>query len=119
MPPSTPPPVPAALQGWAAEVVETHHTAKRDAPSGTARRIVAALEGAGVRGGGVDGTAGSEIPVHALRLGDAVGTHTVVLGGPGESVKVTHRATRRDVFAAGALRLAAWLVTQPAGLYIK
>ena len=116
------------LQGWTAEVVETHHAAKRDAPSGTANRIVAALDAAGVRGGGGQGipaaaagapAASTGVPVHSLRLGSTVGTHTVLLGGPGEEVEVTHRATRRDVFAAGALRLAAWLSAQPPGLYIK
>jgi len=112
-------PHPPHWQGWAAEVVETHHTAKRDAPSGTAKRLVQALTAAGVRAGGAGAAADAPIPVHAVRLGDAVGTHTVVLGGPGESVEVTHRATRRDVFAVGALRLAAWLAEQPAGLYIK
>jgi 4-hydroxy-tetrahydrodipicolinate reductase len=98
--------------GWHAEVVETHHTAKLDAPSGTAKRILAALAGAGV-GGGV----AAAVPCHALRLGDTVGEHTVYLAGPGERLAITHSATRRDVFAQGALRWAAWALAQPPGLY--
>ena len=101
--------------GWHAEVTEIHHTAKKDAPSGTAKRLVHALSAGGV--GGAEPSA--PIPVHALRLGDAVGVHTVYLAGPGERVEVTHTATRRDVFALGALRTAAWAASQPPGLYYK
>lgn len=106
----------ALPEGWTAEVTEIHHTAKRDAPSGTAKRLVAALEDAGVPAAGEPG---APIPTHALRLGDTVGVHTVFLAGPGERVEVTHTATRREVFALGALRLAAWAATQKPGLYIK
>ncbi len=110
--------------GWHAEVTETHHTAKLDAPSGTAKRILAALGEAGVGGfagaapggGGGAGAAPAPVPCHALRLGDAIGTHTVHLAGPGERIELTHTATRRDVFAVGALRLAQWASTQPPGL---
>ena len=99
--------------GWHAEVTEMHHTAKRDAPSGTAKRLVHGLYAAGVTA--ADGVAA--IPVHSLRLGDTVGIHTVHLAGPGERLELTHTATRRDVFAAGALRVAAWAVGQPPGVY--
>lgn len=102
------------VQGWHAEVSEIHHTAKVDTPSGTAKRLVSGLQGAGVCS--VDGGA---IPIHALRLGDTVGDHTVYLAGPGERVEIRHIATKREVFALGALRLAAWLVAQPPGLYFK
>ena len=113
----TPPAPPLLPPGWSAEVTEVHHTAKRDAPSGTALRLVAALEAAGVAGGA--GGAGAPVPVHSLRLGDTVGVHTVWLAGPGERVEITHTATRREVFALGALRLAAWAAGQPPGLYVR
>ena len=101
---------------WHAEVTEIHHTAKKDAPSGTAKRLITGLENAGVQA--VTGP-NTPIPVHALRLGDTVGVHTIFLAGPGERVEITHTATRREVFAIGAIRLAGWLVSQPPGFYVK
>jgi 4-hydroxy-tetrahydrodipicolinate reductase len=90
------------LDGWDVEIVETHHNQKRDAPSGTAKRIAAALD--------------RDVPIHSLRVGDTFGTHTVVLAGPGERIELTHVATRREVFAIGAIRAAEWIVKQPPGL---
>ena len=90
------------LEGWDVEIVEAHHNQKRDAPSGTAKRLAAAV--------------GRDVPIHSLRAGDAFGTHTVVLAGPGERIELTHVATRREVFAIGAIRAAEWIVGQPPGL---
>ncbi len=101
--------------GWHAEVTEVHHTAKLDAPSGTAKRILEALSTAGVPAAPT--AEGGAIPCHTLRLGDTVGTHTVHLAGPGERLEITHTATRRDVFAEGALRVAEWATKQGPGLY--
>lgn len=92
----------ARLPGWQIEVVEAHHAAKRDAPSGTAKRLVTAI--------------GREVPTHSLRAGDTIGEHTVWLAGPGERLELKHVATRREVFALGALRWAERLVGQPPGL---
>jgi 4-hydroxy-tetrahydrodipicolinate reductase len=92
---------------WEAEVVETHHTAKKDAPSGTAKRLQEVLKQ--VRG--------KEAPAHALRIGDVVGDHTVTFGTAGERLELTHRASSRETFARGALRAAKWVVNQPPGLY--
>jgi 4-hydroxy-tetrahydrodipicolinate reductase len=89
--------------GWDIEVVEVHHNQKRDAPSGTAKRLIEAI--------------GTAVPTHSLRVGDAFGTHTIVLAGPGERLELTHVATRREVFAIGALRAAQWIVGQRPGLY--
>lgn len=109
------------------EVVEMHHRLKIDAPSGTARRLGEIL--AEVQKGAYDelirnGRAGepgkrtkSEIGMHALRGGDVVGDHTVHFAGIGERIELTHRASSRETFAAGALRAAAWAVGKPAGLY--
>jgi 2-aminoadipate transaminase len=100
---------------WQVEVTEQHHIAKVDAPSGTAKRILGALESAGLHGLHKDHT----IPCHSMRLGDTVGIHTVHLAGPGERIEITHTATKREVFAVGALRIAAWASVQPKGFYIK
>lgn len=110
-----------------AEIVEMHHRAKVDAPSGTAMqlaRAVADAKGLDLASAGRFGRSGrpgprqdAEIGVLALRGGDVVGDHTLVLAGPGERLELTHRAHDRGLFAQGALRAAAWLVRQPAGLY--
>jgi 4-hydroxy-tetrahydrodipicolinate reductase len=92
---------------WEAEVVETHHTAKKDAPSGTAKKLQDILKQ--VRG--------KEAPAHALRIGDVVGDHTVTFGTTGERIELTHRASSREAFARGALRAAKWAVRQKPGLY--
>ena len=92
---------------WEVEVVETHHTAKKDAPSGTAKRLQEILKQ--VRG--------KEAPAHALRIGDVVGDHTVTFGTTGERLELTHRASSRETFARGALRAAKWAVKQKPGLY--
>jgi 4-hydroxy-tetrahydrodipicolinate reductase len=115
----------AALSDWDIEVVETHHRAKVDAPSGTAFRLVEAAQRA--RAGhtrlvhGRQGQPGArpadEIGVHALRGGDVIGDHTVHLFGGGERIELTHRATSRDVFAHGALRAARWVAGKPARTY--
>jgi 4-hydroxy-tetrahydrodipicolinate reductase len=58
-----------------------------------------------------------EIAIHALRAGDVIGDHTVIFGGMGERIEVTHRAHSRDNFARGALRAARWVIGRPPGLY--
>jgi 4-hydroxy-tetrahydrodipicolinate reductase len=106
------------------EVVETHHRMKVDAPSGTAIRLAEIARDA--RGGarlvhGREGKPGaratSEIGVHAVRGGDVVGDHTVFLLGAGERIELTHRASSRELFASGALRVARWIVGKPPGRY--
>ena len=92
---------------WDVEIVETHHTAKKDAPSGTAKGLQEAIRNAN----------GKEAPANALRIGDVVGDHTVTFGTPGERIEFTHRASSREIFARGALRAAKWAVGQKPGLY--
>jgi 4-hydroxy-tetrahydrodipicolinate reductase len=95
--------------GYRASIVESHHIHKKDAPSGTAKKLAQALR---------DG--GGDLPddqIHAIRAGDIVGTHTITLAGPGEVIELTHRATTRNLFAHGALRCARWLSDKPAGWY--
>ena len=111
--------------GWDVEIVESHHRHKVDAPSGTALALVAAIEAGrpelgpvvNGRSGAVGPRSSTEIGVHAVRGGDIVGEHTVYLIGSGERLELGHRATDRAIFARGALRAAAWVVSQPPGLY--
>jgi 4-hydroxy-tetrahydrodipicolinate reductase len=109
------------------EVVEMHHRLKKDAPSGTARRlaeILAAARGLQYSGDvrhGREGIVGErtslEIGMHALRGGDVVGDHTVIFAAQGERVELTHKASSRDTFARGAIRAAKWARKCPPGLY--
>jgi len=89
------------------EIVEAHHKAKKDAPSGTAKRFAQVLADATAR----------EIPVHAIRLGDIIGDHTIIFCGNSERIEIKHQAHSRDLFAVGALKAAKWVVKQAAGLY--
>ncbi len=111
------------------EVIETHHRLKKDAPSGTARRLAEILAEARElsyerdtrhgRAGNVGARAPGEIGVHAVRGGDVVGEHTILFAGPAERLELTHRAGSRELFALGALRAARW-VAEPGrapGLY--
>jgi len=110
-----------------AEIVELHHAAKRDAPSGTALRLAAAVAAARgqdpgsaavpARQGDTGPRRPGSIGVMALRGGDNPGEHTVLLVGRGERLELAHRAATRDHFAAGALRAARWLRGRPPGLY--
>jgi len=112
---------------WDAEVIETHHHAKRDAPSGTALMIARAIAaGHGVdydtvkrhtRDGDVGPRPRGEIGVSTIRGGDVVGEHTAMFFGSAERIEISHRATSRLIFAAGALRAAAWVVGKPPGRY--
>jgi len=113
--------------GFDAEIVELHHAAKRDAPSGTALRLADAIaEGrAGSaadklvleRAGEVGERPAAGIGVQALRGGDNTGEHTVMFIGRGERLELVHRSSTRDHFAAGAVRAAAWLVGRAPGVY--
>jgi 4-hydroxy-tetrahydrodipicolinate reductase len=96
--------------GYDVAVLESHHRQKRDAPSGTAKRL---MEAAASARGQLPGA----IPVQAVRAGDIVGDHTVLFAGPAERLELTHRAHAREVFALGALRAAQFVVRQPPGLY--
>ncbi len=110
-----------------AELFELHHSAKRDAPSGTALRLAEAVaEGRGQnlaehllveRAGDVGARRDQTIAVQTLRGGDNPGEHTVMFVGRGERVELVHRSATRAHFAEGAVRVAKWLVGKDAGLY--
>jgi 4-hydroxy-tetrahydrodipicolinate reductase len=109
------------------EVTEMHHKHKIDAPSGTARRLLEILnEETGTsyqddvahgRFGNIGPRKPREIGMHTLRGGDVVGDHTVLFAADGERIELTHKASSRLTFAAGAVRAAAWLEDKPVGLY--
>lgn len=116
-----------ALEQWDAEVVETHHNKKRDAPSGTALAIAQAIAaGRGLdyqavkrhsRDGDVGPRPAGEIGVSSMRGGDVVGEHVAYFFGDAERIEIAHRATSRSIFAVGALRAAEWVVGKPPGRY--
>lgn len=106
------------------EIVETHHRHKKDSPSGTAMRLLEVLQQNRAdttarfeRHGIIGARPESEIGVQTLRGGDVVGEHTVFYYGDGERLELTHRATDRRIFAAGAIRAARWVHDKPAGRY--
>ncbi len=110
-------------QDFDIEIVETHHNQKVDAPSGTAKLLLDAVdpnhELTPVYGRqGICGKRGKkEIGVHALRGGTEAGTHTVSFFGTDEVFEITHRASSRQIFVNGALHMARKLVQLPKGRY--
>lgn len=89
----------SAALGFDAHLVETHHTMKKDAPSGTARRLAEVAVA----------SRGTAVPVTSIRVGHVPGVHTLVLDAPFEQVTLTHEARDRRVFADGALLAARWM----------
>jgi len=109
-----------------AEVVEMHHRFKKDAPSGTAARLLEIileerkLSADALRHGreGITGErTATEVGVHSLRGGDVVGDHTVMFAALGERLELTHKASDRGIFARGAVRAAQWVVGREPGVY--
>lgn len=88
---------------WDAEISETHHNKKKDAPSGTAILLRDAL--------------GRDCPTHSHRLGGVPGDHSVYFANEGEMVTLTHRALSRSVFALGALKAAEFVLSARPGFY--
>jgi 4-hydroxy-tetrahydrodipicolinate reductase len=108
------------------EIVEAHHNQKKDAPSGTALSLAESICKATNRDPqkdlvhgrrGEDPRRPNTIGMHAVRMGDVVGEHTIYYATPGERISIKHVATNRDTFARGALRAAAFLAGKPAGRY--
>lgn len=117
----------ALLPDFDLEIIEMHHRHKVDAPSGTALGLLdAAARGRKQNGrehavfgrhGHPGARSNSEIGVMALRGGDVIGDHTLLLAGPGERLELTHRASNRSLFAHGALRAARFVSAKPPGRY--
>lgn len=90
----------AHAPGFDAHIIETHHAAKKDAPSGTAATLAKTAAAAWVR----------EIPITSIRTGSVPGTHEFIFDAPFEQIRLVHTARDRRVFAEGALVAAAWLL---------
>ncbi len=112
--------------GFDIEIVEAHHRRKKDAPSGTALMLYDAVKDAraGAAAKAVMGRSGrdcrrepGDIGIHAVRGGTVVGEHEVLFLGDSERIRISHSAESRSVFAAGALRAAAFLIGKEPGCY--
>jgi 4-hydroxy-tetrahydrodipicolinate reductase len=113
--------------GYDAELIEIHHSEKRDAPSGTGLHLAEAIAaGRGQkladhlvleRAGNIGVRPEEAIGIQTLRGGDIAGEHTVMFVGQGERLELVHRASNRDHFARGAVRAAEWLAGRDPGLY--
>ena len=106
------------------EILERHHRFKKDAPSGTALRLAQIVQqamGQTLLAHGRDGLVGqrpsNEIGVHAIRVGDNVGEHSILFSTLGETIELTHRAHTRDCYVRGALLAAKYLAGRPPGRY--
>jgi 4-hydroxy-tetrahydrodipicolinate reductase len=109
------------------EIIEAHHRLKKDAPSGTAMKMAQVIADAVnrdldnvavyARKGLIGERTKKEIGIQTVRAGDIVGEHTVLFGGLGERIEITHKASSRDTFARGALKAALWISGRASGLY--
>ena len=105
------------------EIAETHHGQKADAPSGTAKLLLEAIDPQHRlrpvygREGNCGRREKDEVGIHALRGGTVAGTHTVHFFGPDEELELTHRAASRRIFVNGALHMAHLLPGRPNGVY--
>lgn len=114
----------ASLKGFDIELVEAHHNQKADAPSGTAKQMLEAVEkGLDYKPEYVEGRSGEskrkkgDIGVHAVRGGTIVGEHTVIFAGDDEIVEIKHTALSRRIFAVGSIKAALFLGGKKAGMY--
>ena len=90
--------------GYDKALHEIHHTQKKDAPSGTAKKLAELID----------------LPANKIsyeRIGQTPGTHILSLSSPYDKITLRHEALNRDLFADSAVRIAAWLVKRPAGCY--
>lgn len=96
-----------ALPGYAIHIQETHHVHKKDAPSGTALQAGALIER----------VAKHKVTYESFREGEVIGDHRIIFSGPDDRIELFHHAGSRDIFAAGALQAARWVIRQRPGLY--
>ncbi len=113
-----------ALADYDIEVIETHHRAKKDAPSGTAKAIAQIIKKVRPdvnliygREGMIGAKEKSEVCINSVRGGDIAGEHRVLFLGDGEFIELRHYATSRRCFAAGAVAAVKYIINKPAGLY--
>lgn len=115
------------LNDYDVEILESHHRNKKDAPSGTAKKLaekICEAKNLSIESHIIHGRQGivgerplKQIGIHAIRAGDIVGEHTVVWAGPGEVLELTHRALSRTTFASGALKAAKFVSKVKPGKY--
>ena len=94
-------------EGYQIKIIESHHIQKKDAPSGTAKKIAEIMTDAGLK----------VADIKSIREGEIVGDHEIILESPGDTIKISHSAKTRDILAQGALFAAKWLVNKKPGLY--
>ncbi len=113
----------AVMDGAEIEIIERHHDRKLDAPSGTALMLAHEIQKVRPQSKIVAGRSGygkrtpEEIGIHAVRMGNLVGIHEVIIGTDNQSITLKHEAYDRALFAEGALKAAEFLMKQSAGLY--
>ncbi len=90
------------------EIVEAHHTEKKDSPSGTAKELAKLVKGY---------KADAHVPIESIREEGIVGEHTITFDSPVDTIEITHSAKTRDIFAKGALEAAKFLAGKTGGLY--
>ena len=115
------------LKGYETEIIEIHHHYKKDSPSGTAKKIAEIICKSRNypceevlkygRFGKTEKRRKEEIGMHSVRIGDIVGEHTVLFGGKGEVIEITHRSYNRETFAIGALEAVKFIYKKEKGLY--
>ena len=111
------------VEGYDVAIEEVHHTQKKDAPSGTALAIANALKSVREDAFFVYGRSGQakrtkeEIGIHAIRLGNIVGEHEVIVGTDSQTITLKHEAHTRALFAEGAIAAAEFIIGKSAGLY--
>lgn len=115
--------VAAAIPEAEIEIIEKHHDRKLDAPSGTALALAEAIREVRPDSNTVCGRSGQgkrtpgEIGIHAIRMGNIVGEHEIMIGTPNQTITLKHEAHDRALFAEGALAAAEFLTGKPAGFY--
>ncbi len=105
------------------EIIEKHHNRKLDAPSGTALLLANAIKEVRTQARLIFGRSGQakreadEIGVHAIRMGNIIGEHEVIVGTDTQTITLKHEAHSRSLFAEGAIVAAEFLIGKPAGMY--
>lgn len=113
----------AVLPNAEIEIIEKHHSAKLDAPSGTALMLANAIKSVREKLTFMLGRSGrqtrdkNEIGIHAIRAGSIVGEHEIMFATKSEIITLSHSAMNRSVFADGAIAAAKWIVGKPSGMY--
>lgn len=98
----------SVLKDSRVNMTEAHHKHKKDAPSGTAKKLAQVIKD--IRGK-------IDLPIKSIREGEIIGDHTVIFDGKFEALELSHRAKSRDVFANGALVAAKYIIGKDKGLY--